>query len=258
MNRGVKSKSLLDNGLVQRQLGEVLPLQRGQIGTENLDLLLVELLHDLRVLGKSEHDPGAGRGRRVLASHEKGNHHVGNLVVGDPGTILVGGVHQMLHHVEFSVDVRVGSSFADGVHVDLGDSSLSVVTLAVPGERSPVEGEVDGGEAHVEIVVQGSEGLVKLVANDAALKSMGGGENGDFGHLLGDIGNARLALEVDGPLEVILDFTRDDGNVGSESIAGQGNLHELEQGPVSMHDSQKRPCLEQTFFCSMSLALGQS
>lgn len=163
----------------------------------------------------------------MLASHEQGNHHVGDLVVGNLGAVLVGCVHEMLHHVELLVSVAHSATLIDGVHVDLGNGALSMVTLAVPGERGPVEHEVDGGEAHIEIVVEGGEGDVKLVADDAALKGMRGSENSDLGHPLGDIDNARLALEVSALLEVIVDLAGDDGDVGSEGFGGEGNLHKL-------------------------------
>lgn len=60
VDRGVESESLLDDGLVERELGKILKLQRREISTESLDLLLVELLHDVGVLGETEHDPRAG------------------------------------------------------------------------------------------------------------------------------------------------------------------------------------------------------
>lgn len=227
VDRGVEAESLLDDGLVERELGKILKLQRGEVGTESLDLLLVELLHNVGVLGETEHDPRAGGRGRVLAGHEEGNHHMGDLVVGDGGAVLVGRVHEMLHHVVLGVIVVLVAALLDGVHVDLGDGSLSVVTLAVPGERSPVKHEVDGGEAHIKVVVESGEGLVKLAADDAALEGVGGGEDGDLGHLLGDIDNAGLALEVGALLEVVAHLARDDGDVGSEGLGGKSDLHEL-------------------------------
>lgn len=154
VDRGVQAESLLDNSLVQGQLGEILVLEGRQIGAQGLDLLLVEVFDNLGVLSKTEHDPRAGGGRRVLASHEKGNHHVGNLVVRNRVAVLVDRLHEVLQDIQFLVIITQGSSFLDGIHVDLGNGALSVITLAVPGERSPVEHKVDGGEAHVEVVVQ--------------------------------------------------------------------------------------------------------
>jgi len=86
-----------------------------------------------------------------------------------------------------------------------------------------------------------------------------GGEDGDLGHLGADIDDARLALEVDGPLEVARHLVRDDRDVGSESFRGQGNLHELctaasASSAYILLDTAAQP----TFFCSMSLAFGQS
>lgn len=47
MDTSVQEQSLLDDGLVKGQLRKVLALQGRQIGTENADLLVVELLHDV-------------------------------------------------------------------------------------------------------------------------------------------------------------------------------------------------------------------
>lgn len=163
----------------------------------------------------------------MLASHKEGNHHVGNLVVRDTDTVLVCRVHKVLHHVMLGFVVALGAALLDSVHVDLGNSALGVVALTVPGERGPVKHEVDGGEAHIEVVVESGQGLVKLAADGAALESMGSSKDSDLGHLLGDIGNARLALEVGASLEVIANLGGYDGNVGSEGFGGQGNLHEL-------------------------------
>lgn len=227
VDRSVKTEGFLYDSLVKGQLGEVFVSQRRQIGTEVLDLLLVELFHDVRVLSETEHNPRAGGRRRVLASHEEGNHHVGDLVVRDRGTVLVSRVHQVLHHVVLRLVVTLSTAFLDGVHVDLGNSALGVVALAVRGERSPVKLEVDGGEAHIEVMVEIGQGLVKLVANGAALEGVGGSKDSDLGHPLGDVDNAGLALELGASLEVIADLGGDDGNVRAEGFGGESNLHEL-------------------------------
>lgn len=163
----------------------------------------------------------------MLTSHEERNHHVGDLVVRDLDAVLVGRVHQMLHDIEFGVLFGVGVAFVDGVHVDLGNGALSMITSAVPGERSPVKSEVDGAESHVEVVVEGGEGFIELGADGTALEGVRSSKDGDFGHFLGDINNARVSLEVGVALEVGCDFVRDDGHVGSEGFGGQGNFHEL-------------------------------
>lgn len=239
VNGGVQAKSLLDNGLVEGQLGEVFVGQGRKVGAENTDLFLVELLHDLRVLGETEHDPRAGGGGRVLAGHEEGNHHVGDLVVGDLGAVLVGRVHQMGHDIE-SVGAALLAALLDFVHVDLGNGALGVITLLVPGERGPVQHEVDGGEAHVEVVVERSKGLVELVADLGALKSVGGGENGDLGQLRGEVDDARLALEVGAALEVVGNLVGDDRSVGAEGFSGEGNLHELEGRVACQHATLRK------------------
>lgn len=162
----------------------------------------------------------------MLAGHEEGDHHVGDFVVGNGNVAFVGRVHQMPHHV-LGAGLAASATLLDGVHVDLGDGALGVVAAVVPGERGPVKHEVDGGETHVEIVVEVGELLVKLVANFLALKRVRGGENGDLGHLGGNVDDAGLALEVGGPLEVAGNLIGDDGNVGAESLGGERNLHEL-------------------------------
>ena len=226
VNGGVEAKGLLDDGLVERQLAESFVGQRGEVFTQDILLLLEKLLNNLGVLGKTQHDPRAGGRRRVLASHEQGNHHVRNLVVGNLDAVLVGRVHKMSHHVELLV-IALGAALLDDIHVDLSHSLLGIVTLAVPGERGPVQHKVDRSEAHIQIVVEGGQGLVKSAANGAALQGVGGSENGDLGHVLGNIDDARLGLEGGALLEVGLHLAGDDGNVGSEGIGGKGNLHEL-------------------------------
>ena len=57
---------------------------------------------------------------------------------------------------------------------------------------------------------------------------MGGGEDGNLGHVVGNIDDAGLAFESRVLLEVRPDFVGDDGDVRSESLGGQGDLHELE------------------------------
>ncbi len=69
--RSVEAEGLLDNGLVKRQLGEVLVGEWGQVGTENVDLLLVQFLHDVGARREAEHDPGARGGGRVLPGHAR-------------------------------------------------------------------------------------------------------------------------------------------------------------------------------------------
>lgn len=227
VDRRMEAKGLLNDGLVQGQFGEVLVHEFREISPEDVDLLLVERLHDFRVLCEAEHDPGAGGGGRVLTSHEKSNHHVRNLVVGNLDSVLVGGVHEVLHHIILAIILVSGTTLLDCVHVNLGDCLLSNVAATVPGQGGPVKHEVDRREAHVEIVVKRGERLVELVANGRSLESMRGGEDGDLGHVLGDVANVGLALEVRVLLEVALNLARDDGDIGLESLGSEGDLHEL-------------------------------
>lgn len=163
----------------------------------------------------------------MLTGHEQRNHHVGDFVIGERSAVLVRRVHQVLHDVQFDILVGVGSSFFDSVHIDLGDCPLSMVALSVPGERGPVEHKVDGSEAHIQIVVESGQRLVKLGTNDTALKTMRGSEDCNFGHLLGDVDDSRLAFESSISLEVGCDLVGDDRDVRAESFGREGNLDEL-------------------------------
>ena len=89
----------------------------------------------------------------MLAGHEQSNHHVGNLMVGNRLAVLVRRGHEMLHHVVLAIIRSLSAAVLDNVHVDLSNSSLSVITLAVRREREPVKHEVVGCEAHVQVVV---------------------------------------------------------------------------------------------------------
>lgn len=62
VNWGVNTEGLLDHLGMQVQLLEALIGKRGEIGTQDSELLLVELLHDLRAGGQAQNDPGSGRG----------------------------------------------------------------------------------------------------------------------------------------------------------------------------------------------------
>ena len=87
---GMQAERLFDDGLVQRKLREVFVLQSGKrLGAEGADLLLVQLLHDVRTRRQTEHDPRAGGRGRMLAGHKQSNHHVGNLVVRNRLSALV-------------------------------------------------------------------------------------------------------------------------------------------------------------------------
>lgn len=56
---GVQAEGLLDNGTVEGKLGQILVGERGQVGAESLDLLVVEILHDVGARGETEHHPRA-------------------------------------------------------------------------------------------------------------------------------------------------------------------------------------------------------
>lgn len=129
----------------------------------------------------------------MLACHEKGNHHVGNLAVGDGCAVLVLAVpaarkekishqsknsskedtHQVPYHVLFS-GLRRGisglTSLLDDGHVRFGHLLLRIIASPVLWKRCPWQHKVDRGEAHVEVVVEIGKGRVELVANLLALQ----------------------------------------------------------------------------------------
>lgn len=93
----------------------------------------------------------------MLASHEEGDHYVGDFRVGDRGAGFVNAGHEVPDHV---VRVRRGGQGAaglDDVEICLGHFLLRMVAFAVLRKRCPGKHEVYGREAHVEVVVQVGE-----------------------------------------------------------------------------------------------------
>lgn len=74
MDRGVDPESLSDARVHDFQILDVVVLKLSEraIGlTKHLDLLVVELLIDVRVVGQFEKRPGRGGGGSMLSGHEK-------------------------------------------------------------------------------------------------------------------------------------------------------------------------------------------
>lgn len=162
----------------------------------------------------------------MLSRHKQRDHHVRDLVVRNGGAVFVRAAHQMREDVE-ALGIVAAPPFLDRVRVQLRHALLRNVALAVPRQRRPVQREVHGGEAHVEVVVQRRERLVELGADVAALERVRGREDGDLGHLGRDVDDAGLPPEVGALLEIGLHLVGDDGDVGSEGLARQGKLDEL-------------------------------
>lgn len=166
----------------------------------------------------------------MLASHEQGNHHMGNLLIGDLLASLVLAVHQVPDHVRLAVlglCLAAVASSLDNLHVCFRHLTLSSVALAVLRERSPGKHEVDRGETHVEVVVKIGEGAVELGADFLALERATSSVDSQLGHGLGYIQLAGITLEPVGVCEEVLSLGGDDGNVGAESLGGQAELDEL-------------------------------
>lgn len=86
----MRAEGLANNGLVERQHGEVVIRQgRNVVVAQDSLLFLVELFYDIWARGEAGHDLGTGSGRRVLTSHEESDHHVGDFLIGDWRSVLV-------------------------------------------------------------------------------------------------------------------------------------------------------------------------
>lgn len=60
VDRRMESQGLLDNSLKKRESRKVFVLQRWKVSSQDVDLFLVELLHNIWSGSKSKHDPSAG------------------------------------------------------------------------------------------------------------------------------------------------------------------------------------------------------
>ena len=117
----------------------------------------------------------------MLASHKEGDHHVRDFDVRAGGPVFVGAGHEVPDHV-ILVLVRAGVAAGfDDFHVCLCHFALRVVAFSVVGERRPGQHEVDGGEAHVEVVVEVGEAGVKSLTDFFALEGARGGVDCKFG-----------------------------------------------------------------------------
>lgn len=225
VNRGVDAESLLDDLGVEIQLLQVLPGQR--LIAKDTELLLVQFLGDLGAGRKSKDDPGGSRRRRVLSSHQEGNHHVSNLLVGNRGAVLVGAGHQVPNHILRVLLATLFATLADNVNVSLGELALRSVTAAVVRKRGPGKHEVNGGESHIQVVVHFGESGVEAVANLLSLERARRSVDGDFRDNLRDIECALVGLECGRALDEVVDLVGDQGNIGAERLGGETEFHEL-------------------------------
>jgi hypothetical protein len=126
VNGSVDAESLFDNLSVQRKAAEVLIVEvlDRAVGVQAKDLLLFleQVVLDVGSGSKAEQDPADCGRRAVLSGHEQGDHHVGNLTVGNGLAVLVFAVHQVPDHVLFPVSgcgFARRTPFLDDIHVDL-------------------------------------------------------------------------------------------------------------------------------------------
>lgn len=189
----------------------------------------------------------------MLACHEKGNHHVGNLAVGNGCAVLVLAVpaarkekishqsknsskedtHQVPYHILFS-GLRRGisglTSLLDDGHVRFGHLLLRIIASPVLWKRCPWQHKVDRGEAHVEVVVEIGKGRVELVANLLALQRAAGSVDGQFGKSRRQVhrATARGKSLVDVVLgEELARLFGDQGDIGLQSRGSQAEFDKL-------------------------------
>lgn len=200
-------------------------------------LLFEEFFLDVGTGGQTEEDPGGSGGGRVLSSHQQGDHHVGDFHVWDGLSGLVGAVHQVPNHVLLSSSTLFILTILDGLatflddgHVSLGHLLLSIISTTVLGEGSPGQHEVDGSEAHVEVVVEVGEGGVEAGSHLFSLEGAGSGVDGQFGEGGREVNGALVGGK---PLvgvvfaEELTRLFRDEGDVGLEGRGSQSILDEL-------------------------------
>jgi hypothetical protein len=141
-------------------------------------------LPDISSFSQMEQCPRARCRRSVLTGHQKGDHHVRDIRIGQRSSVLVGRALQCRDHVVFmlcrySAHVPMGStgthvvraftSFADDALVKLAHSLLGLVPSSVTRQRKVREHEVDRCESAIEVFVAFSERLVELRTNFFAL-----------------------------------------------------------------------------------------
>jgi hypothetical protein len=237
VNRSVDAKSLLDDLSVQGEAAEVLVVEvldrAVGVQAKNLLLLLKQILLDVGPRSKTEQNPADGGGRAVLASHEKSDHHVGDLAIGNSLAVLVFTVHQVPDHILFSVSggrVARRAPFFNDISVHLCHLLLRSVTSAVVRQRQPAQLEVDRDETTVEIVVQLGEACIETFADFPALERARSSVDGQF---------SKSGWEVDGAVvgsealrgcilgEESLGLGSDEFDVGAEGGGGEAVFDEL-------------------------------
>ena len=233
------------------------------VQAKDLPLFLKKFVLDVGSRSKAKQDPANSGGRAVLAGHKQSNHHMGNLPVGDSLAVLVFAVHQVPNHVLFPVGrgrFTRRAPLLNDIGVHLCHLLLRSVASAVVRERQPAQLEVDRDETAVEIVVKLSEASVESFADFPALERARSSVDGQFSEGRREVKSTAVrgeALRGGVLVEESLGLTSDEVDVGAESSGGEAVLDELHG--VSMRESRVSLGLPMlTFFCSMSLELGQS
>ncbi len=170
VDRRVQPEGLLDDLRVEGQPLQGVVGEGRQVGPQHGPLLGVEFFRDVRAAGQPEDDPRDGRRGGVLPRHEEGNHHVSDFGVRDFTAVFVPARHEIPDHVvRVLLHPRLPPG-ADDIQVDLGHRALRIISLFVMRQRRPRQHEIDGGEPHVEIVIEIGKARVKLVADLFALQ----------------------------------------------------------------------------------------
>ena len=179
-------------------------------------------------------------------------------------TVLVFAVHQVPDHVLFAV---AGSRVAglapllDDIHVHLRHLLLRGIASAVVRQRQPAELEVDRDETAVKVVVELCEASVESFANLSALEGARGGVDGKFGESRREVDGAAVGSETLGGCilgEKGDGLSGDEFNVGAEGGGSQAEFDELTVVSLMCACPNLSNRNVHTFFCSISLELGQS
>lgn len=120
------TQSLPNTAIEDRRFLEIFVLEWTQSPiclTKDANLLLVDLLLDIRSLREMKKAPRHGSGRSVLSSHQQSDHDVRNLDVVESSAVAVLLVGQGSKHVVFMFMIAT-AAFLDDPLIELGHSSL--------------------------------------------------------------------------------------------------------------------------------------
>ena len=126
------------------------------------------------------------------------------------------------------------------------------------GQGQPAELEVDRDKSTVEIMVETCKASVESFADLLALERARGGVDGEFGESRREVNGAIIGSETLRGCVLVEESDSlggDEFDVGAEGGGSQAKLDEL----LFVSTMSSLPnCDVHTFFCSISLELGQS